>query len=66
MLEIKILEVLLLWVIGLYVNIDVIKNDNQDSGGEKGTKSRIKPPMNEVRIVHDCNEEVVWSDQGGC
>lgn len=66
MLEIKILEVVPLWVIGLYLNIGVIKNDNQDSGGEKGNKSRMKPPMNEMSIVDDCNVEGVWSDQGGC
>lgn len=66
MLEIKILEVVPLWVICLYVNIDVIENDNQNSGGEKGNKSSIKPPMNEVSIVDDRNEEGVWSDQGGC
>lgn len=63
MLEIEILKVVALWVIGLYVNIDVTKNNIQHSCGEKGNKSGIKPPVSEGSIADDCKEEVVWPDQ---
>lgn len=66
MLEIEILEVVMLWVIDPYVNSDITKNDDQGNGREKGNKSGINPPMSEGSIVGDYNEEVLWSDQGGC
>lgn len=66
MLEIENLEVEMLWVIDPYVNIDVTKNDYQGSGREKGNKSGINSPMSVGSIVGDYNEEVSWSDQGGC
>lgn len=64
--KIDIFKVVTLWVIGPYVDIDVTKNEDQGSGGEKGNKSEIKPPMNEESVVDAYNKKVVYSYQGRC
>lgn len=43
MFETEILEVVMLWVMGPFMDVDVTKNDDQGSGWEKGNKSDTTP-----------------------
>jgi hypothetical protein len=57
MLEIELIEVTPLWAIGLCMDIDITKNEDQGGSGEKG--SWDKTSMSERNAADDNSEGVV-------
>lgn len=57
---IEVLGVVMVWVMGLHMDVDVTKNDDQRSGCK--VINQIKRPMNEGNIVVHYKKGVTWSD----